>query len=134
MSTTGSDTYKNQAIATMTSEELMFVLFDELVKHLMRAEIALKKENWQMLEDSAQRSINIIQYLNNTLDRQYSISAELSRLYEYFTYELRRVMIGRRLEPLTHVKEMILDLRETYREAQKNVHEKNMGKALEQIG
>jgi len=118
------DLYKAQAISTMTSEELMFLLFDELVKRLMRAELALEKKNYQLFEEQAQRSIDIIRYFDSTLDRQYPISLELSRLYEYFTYELGRSKIGRRAEPLIHVKAMIVDLRDTYRQAAKKVSER----------
>ena len=44
----------------------------------------------------------------------------MTQLYEYFTYELGRVKIGRRNDPLTHVKSMVNELREAFREAQKN--------------
>ncbi len=118
----GIDLYKAQAISTMTSDELMFLLFDELVKRLMRAELALEKKNFTFFEESTQRAIDIIRYFDFSLDRQYPISRELSRLYEYFTYELGRAKIGRHMEPLRRVKVMIIDLRSTFREAQKNVN------------
>lgn len=47
-------------------------------------------------------------------------SGNLTQLYEYFTYELGRVKIGRRSDPLTHVESMVRELREAFREAQKN--------------
>lgn len=118
----GIDLYKAQAISTMTPDELMFLLFDELVKRLMRAELALEKKDFALFEESTQRAIDIIRYLDSSLDRQYPISHEMSRLYEYFTYELGRVKIGRHMEPLRRVKAMIIDLRSTFREAQENVN------------
>ena len=63
---------------------------------------------------------DIIQYLDDTLDRKYPISGNLTQLYEYFTYELGRVKIGRRGEPLTHVKSMAGELRDAFREAQRS--------------
>jgi len=117
----GIDLYKAQAISTMTPDELMFLLFDELVKRLMRAELALEKKDFGLFEGSTQRAIDIIRYLDSSLDRQYPISGELSRLYEYFTYELGRVKLGRHAEPLSRIKAMIVDLRGTFREAQKNI-------------
>ena len=62
----------------------------------------------------------IIQYLDDTLDRQYPISKNLAQLYEYFTYELGRVKIGRRKDLLEHVKSMIEELRDAFRQAQKS--------------
>jgi len=116
----GFQQYKEQSINTMTQGELLLLLYDELVKRLTQAELALSKENWPVFEASVQRGIDIIDYLDQTLDKRYPISANLTQLYEYFTYELGRVKIGRRNDPLTHVKSMVNELREAFREAQKN--------------
>ena len=116
----GFQQYKEQSINTMTQGELLLLLYDELVKRLTQAELALGKENWPLFEASGQRGIDIINYLDQTLDKRYPISANLTQLYEYFTYELGRVKIGRRNDPLTHVKSMVNELREAFREAQKN--------------
>ena len=116
----GYQQYKQQSINSMTAGELLLLLYDELVKRLTQAELALSKENWPVFEASVQRGIDIIDYLDQTLDKQYPISANLTQLYEYFTYELGRVKIGRRNDPLNHVKSMVNELRDAFREAQKN--------------
>ena len=116
----GFQQYKEQSINTMTQGELLLLLYDELVKRLTQAELALSNENWPVFEASVQRGIDIIDYLDQTLDKQYPISANLTQLYEYFTYELGRVKIGRRNDPLNHVKSMVNELRDAFREAQKN--------------
>jgi flagellar protein FliS len=116
----GFQQYKEQSVNTMTQEELMFLLYDELVKRLTQAELARDKENYPIFESSVQRSMDILQYLRDTLDRKYPISGNLDSLYEYFIYELGRVKVGRRKEPLTHIKSMVIELRDVFREAQKN--------------
>lgn len=116
----GYQQYKEQSINTMTQGELLLLLYDELVKRLTQAEIALDQGNFPLFEDLVQRGIEIVQYLDDTLDRKYEVGRDLSRLYEYFTYELGRVKIGRHKEPLTHVKSMANELREAFREAQKS--------------
>ena len=107
-------------INTMTQGELLLLLYDELIKRLTQAELALDKQVFAVHEEAVQRGINIVTYLNDTLDHSYPISAELARLYEYFIYELGRAKIGRRKEPLTHVKEKADELREAFRIAQKS--------------
>ena len=116
----GFQQYKEQSVNTMTQGELLLLLYDELVKRLTQAELLLDKENWPVFEASVQRGIDIINYLDETLDRQYPISGNLTRLYEYFTYELGRVKIGWRKDLLVHVKSMVSELRDAFREAQKN--------------
>ncbi len=120
MESKGFHQYKEQSINTMTQGELLLLLYDELVKHLTRADLALDKENYELLEASVEHSLDIIHYLEDTLDMQYEISANLSRLYEYFCYELSRVKLGRNKTELTRVKGMVSELRDSFRTAQKD--------------
>ena len=117
MYTKGFQQYKEQAIDTMTPGELLLTLYDELVKRLTRAELALDNNDYTLLEDAVNRSVDIIHYLSDTLDRSYPISAELARLYEFFCYELVRIKIGRNRTELERVKRMVGELRDAFRTA-----------------
>lgn len=117
MYTKGFQHYKEQSIDTMTPAELLLTLYDELVKRLTRAELALGQNQFELFEQSVDRSADIIRYLNDTLDRQYPISSNLARLYEYFDYELIRVKIGRNQTELERVKRMVSELRDSFRTA-----------------
>lgn len=116
----GYQQYKGQAVNTMTQSELLLLLYDELVKRLTRAELAMGKEEYPLFEASVDRSMDIIRYLDDSLDRQYPISGDLSRLYEFFCYELNRVKAGRNQTELERVKTMVSELRDTFRVAQKS--------------
>lgn len=120
MNMKGYQTYKDQTVSTMTQGELLLVLYDELVKRLTRALLALDKEDYETFEASVIRSVEIINYLDDTLDMQYPISANLTKLYEYFTYELQRVRAGRNRTELERVRTMAGELRDSFREAQRN--------------
>lgn len=117
MYTKGFQQYKEQSIDTMTPGELLLTLYDELVKRLTRAELALDQQQFELFEQSVDRSADIIRYLDSTLDRQYPISANLAQLYEYFDYELIRVKIGRNKTELERVKRMVSELRDSFRTA-----------------
>lgn len=116
----GYQQYKAQSINTMTQGELLLLLYDELYKRLAQAELMLDQQNYPVYEASIERAVAIVEYLDATLDRQYPISKNLTQLYEYFTYELGRAKIGRRKEVLSHVKSMIGELRDAFRQAQKS--------------
>ena len=116
----GYQQYKEQSVNTMTQGELLLLLYDELYKRLAQAELMLDQENYPVYEASVERAVAIIDYLDSTLDRQYPISGNLAQLYEYFTYELGRAKIGRRKEVLSHVKSMVGELRDAFRQAQKS--------------
>ena len=115
----GYQGYKEQGINDMSPGELLLLLYDELVKRLLRAELALGKEDYILFEASVDRSLDIVRYLDDTLDMQYPISRNLNRLYDYFSYELNRVKAGRNKTELDRVKTMAGELRDTFREARK---------------
>ena len=115
----GYQGYKEQGINDMTPGELLLLLYDELVKRLVRADLALGKKDYHLFEASIDRSLDIIRYLDDTLDMQYPISRNLNRLYDYFGYELNRVKAGRNKTELDRVKTMVGELRDSFREAHK---------------
>ena len=119
----GYQHYREDALSTMTPGELLLV-YDELVKRLTQAELALDKEDYTVFESAVDRSVDVVHYLDDTLDRQYPISAQLTRLYEYFCYELSRVKSGRNKTELERVKRMACELRESFRTAEKNATER----------
>ena len=55
----------------MSQGELLLLLYDELVKRLLRAGLALDKADYGLFEASVDRSLDIIRYLDDTLDMQY---------------------------------------------------------------
>ncbi|HJB21146.1 MAG TPA: flagellar protein FliS [Candidatus Fournierella merdavium] len=120
----GYQHYREDALSTMTPGELLLLVYDELVKRLTQAELALDKEDYTVFESAVDRSVDVVHYLDDTLDRQYPISAQLTRLYEYFCYELSRVKSGRNKTELERVKRMACELRESFRTAEKNATER----------
>ena len=97
----GFQHYKEQSVNTMTQGELLLLLYDELYKRLSQAELMLDQQDYPVYEASIERAVAIIDYLD-------------------FTYELGRAKIGRRKEVLTHVKSMVGELRDAFRQAQKS--------------
>lgn len=127
----GYQGYKEQGINDMTPGELLMLLYDELVKRLLRAGLALDKKDYALFEASVDRSLDIIRYLDDTLDVQYPISRNLNRLYDYFSYELNRVKAGRNKTELDRVKTMVGELRDSFREAQKTAMQEAVVAAAE---
>ena len=116
----GYQQYKQQSVNSMTPGELLLLLYDELVKRATMASIALDKADYPTFEAAIDRCTDIINYLDETLDRQYPISHDLTRLYEYFTYQLGRIRIGRNKKELEQLRPMLAELRDAFRAAEKN--------------
>lgn len=118
MDTKGYQQYKQQSINSMTPGELLMLLYDELVKRSTLASLALDKADWPNFEAALDRCIDIVNYLDETLDRQYPISRDLSRMYDYFTYEMARIKIGRNKGELDRLRPMLADMRDAFRSAE----------------
>ncbi|MCI8385901.1 MAG: flagellar protein FliS [Acutalibacter sp.] len=123
--------YKEQSVNTMTPNELLLLLFDELMKNLLRCGLALDKQEYELMEASVDKAQDIIRYLDDTLDDQYPISRQLHKLYDFFGYQLGRVKFGRNKAVLDQVRPMIADLRDTFRQADRNVAEEAEKKLAE---
>ena len=120
MDARGYQQYKQQSINSMTPGELLLLLYDELIKRSTLASLALDKQDWPTFEGAMERCIDIVNYLDETLDRQYPISRDLSRMYEYFTYQMGRIKIGRNRRELERLRPMLADMRDAFRDAEKN--------------
>ena len=120
MDARGYQNYKQQSINSMTSGELLLLLYDELVKRSTLASIALDKQDWPVFETALDRCTDIVNYLDETLDPQYPISRDLARMYDYFTYELGRIKVGRNKSELERLRPMLAEMRDAFRAAEKN--------------
>ena len=116
----GYQQYKQQSVGSMTPGELLLLLYDELVKRATMASIALEKGEFDAFEAAVDRCTDIVNYLDDTLDRQYPISQDLSRMYEYFTYQLGRIKIGRNKKELEQLRPLLADMRDAFHAAEKN--------------
>lgn len=119
MNANGYQQYKTQAVNTMTASEMLLLLFDELVKRLTRAELALEVNDDPLFDQSVTRARDIVQYLRATLDRSYDISRELNAMYDFFIYELGRISAGRDPKVIKELKHLVEELRDAFREASK---------------
>ena len=115
----GYQQYKMQSVNTMTHSEMLLLLYDELIKRLTRAQIALGDKNYDLFDRSVQRSRDIVHYLDQTLNMEYQISYELRRMYEFFLFELSRLQAGRNPAVVDELKPLVADLREAFKEASK---------------
>lgn len=115
----GYEQYKMQSVNTMTRSEMLLLLYDELIKRLTRAQIALGDKNYDLFEKSVQRSRDIVHYLDQTLNMEYQISYELRRMYEFFLFELCRLQAGRNPAVVDELKPLVADLRDAFKEASK---------------
>lgn len=127
----GYQQYKQQSVDTMTSGEMLILLFDGAIKNITAADFALQREDYKAFDIAVEKTEKIIRYLSDTLNMKYDISRDLRRLYEYFLYLLSRLRAGRKPEIIAELKGHLVDLRDTFKEADRiaaNQHKEAMAK------
>lgn len=111
--------YKEDSLMTMTSSEILILLYDELLKRIKASEIFLEKQNFDEFEKNIIRSEEIIDYLKQTLDFNYSISNELYRMYDFFMVQINRGKASRKMEHITPLFPLVKELRDAFAQAAK---------------
>ena len=129
MDARGLQQYKAQSLNTMTQQELLLLLLDELVKRMLRGDLALEQQDYPLFEASMDRCIDIVRYLDDTLIKKYEVSRDLHRMYEFFCYDFNRVKLGRNKTELDRLRPMIIDLRDTFRSADRKAAAERAGGA-----
>jgi flagellar protein FliS len=119
MNIAGYDQYKENSIYTASPEELTLMLYNGLVKFIMKAQYALSKKDMQAAHDNIIKSQNIVQEFMATLDKSYEVSTNLLLMYDYMNRRLVEANIHKSTEILSEVLGFAKELRDTWEQAMK---------------
>ena len=117
--------YKEDAVFSMSPVELLILLYDECMKDLRKAHMALEDGDMTMFEEYIRKSLKIIRYLIQTLDMSIPVSKDLRRLYDYIIYDLSKVRAaGKRMsDEIPKLIEIIQNLRDGFDGASQKVQD-----------
>ena len=121
--------YKENSIFTASPEELTLMLYNGLVKFIMRGIDSIEKKNIQEANTNIIKAQNIVSEFMNTLDMNYEISGSLSSIYDYMLGRLIDANVSKDKDILEEVLGFAKVLRDTWEQAMKI--SKKQGKKLE---
>ncbi len=111
--------YKNNAINTGRPEDLTLMLYNGLVKFIMKAQSEIEEKKFEKANNSVIRAQDIIREFQATLDMKYEISHSLMLLYDYMYRRLLDANIKKNIEILEEVLGFAKELRDTWAQAMK---------------
>ena len=128
--------YLEQSIMQMSQGELLVLTFDEAIKNLKKANLALEDKNYEKFEEAVQKTNRVVRYLHQTLDMEQPISRDLARLYDFVTFDSGLVQAGRerRQEELPKLVAIMSDLRDGFLGASKIAKSTHMPKEAKVVG
>ena len=128
--------YLEQSIMQMSQGELLVLTFDEAIKSLKKANLALEDKNYEKFEEALKKANKVIRYLHQTLDMEQPLSRDLARLYDFITFDLGLIQAGkeRRKDELPKLVDILKDLRDGFYGASKKVVDTHMPKEARVVG
>lgn len=117
--------YQEQSVATMTQGEMLNLLYETCSKRLNAGVMYIEEKRYDLANENLQKAQRIITYLNNTLDRKYEISQNLSSLYDYFNQQIIKGNIHKDIAVIKEIIPMIDDLGKTFKQAEKLARQQN---------
>ncbi len=112
--------YKQQSVMTMTSTEMLTMLYDGILKELYLVNKAFEVKNYTEINRGLQKIQRILSHLKTTLNMNYDIAKNLMSLYDYFSWIVTQANLKKDPAKLDEVAEMVAELRESYIQADKN--------------
>lgn len=116
---TGYDQYKENSVYTAQPEELTLMLYNGLVKFIMKAQYAISKNDIEKAHENIIKAQNIVLEFMSTLDRKYEISESLMLLYDYMNRRLIEANLHKDTDILSEVLGLSKQLRDTWEQAMK---------------
>jgi len=111
--------YKENSIFTSNPEDLTLMLYNGLIKFIMKAQQALDEKALDKTNNCIIRAQDIIIEFQATLDKKYDIAKSLDLIYDYMYRRLVEANISKDRGILEEVLNMAKELRDTWAEAMK---------------
>lgn len=111
--------YQNQSVNTATKEELTLMLYNGCIKFMNMAEVAIDEKKIEWRNTNIQKAQAIVTELSITLNMDIEISKNLYALYDFVYQRLLDANIKNDKIALAEAKQIIVELRDTWKEAMK---------------
>lgn len=111
--------YSRDKVLTASPIELIIMLYDEAIKQLKLAEIAIEDKKYDKANNSLQKVLAIIDELVKCLDLSIQIGRDLLDIYEFVCKSVIAINAKKEKESIPPIIEILNNLREAWIEAKK---------------
>lgn len=109
--------YKKTSVETISPGRLLIMLFDGAISSVQKAIEDIDSQRVGEAHKNMVKAQDIILELRNTLNMDYSLSAQLWELYDYLYRELVEANIHKDRLALENILPFLSELRQTWQEA-----------------
>ncbi|WP_152396375.1 flagellar export chaperone FliS [Paenibacillus guangzhouensis] len=119
------DTYLRMQVQTAAPWELTTLLFNGCIKFMKQTKDAISRQDYELKNTFIKKSVDILDELVITLDRNYEISNQLESLYAYMKERLFQANMSGNADYIDECITLMTDLRDTWVQAMKQLHAKS---------
>ena len=112
-----AQTYQSNQVTTATPADLTLMLYNGALKFIKQTKLAIEEQNIVKAHEASLKVQNILYELMSTLNKEYTISKEFSRLYEYMLQRTIEANMRKDLEVLNEVEDLFMQFRDVWKEA-----------------
>ncbi|MCY7485253.1 flagellar export chaperone FliS [Paenibacillus alvei] len=109
--------YLKVQVETASPGELTLLLYQEMVKSLLRAKQLYSQHQYAEMNDSLHKVRSILNELIVTLNTDYDIAKDLANLYMFYNQHIAQFIISRDVKMLDDVLEFAKGMVETWKQA-----------------
>lgn len=113
--------YRQQSVKTMTTGDMLRMLYDEMLKRIGLAIEAIKSKDIAATNENLKKAQEITNHLISSLDMKYEISENLRSLYDFFNRTLIKANVEKNAEGLEELIPLVTQLRDAYVQADRSV-------------
>ena len=117
--------YKEQSISTLAPGELLVKLFDESIKQMNLAKMAIQNNpDLSVANDCLNKALTIIYTLTTSLDMRFPIANDLRNMYIFIVKQIHTANMKKDVDVIEETLPLIKDLRDSFDQADK-INRKN---------
>lgn len=109
--------YLRVQVETASPGELTLLLYQELVKSLLRAKQCYSQNEYEEMGKFLHKSRAIMSELTVTLNKEYEIANSLHQLYTFYSNHLAQFIVSKDEQILDDVIEFARDMADTWKKA-----------------
>ncbi|HZG87406.1 flagellar export chaperone FliS [Paenibacillus sp.] len=111
--------YLEMTVQTANRGQLLILLYDGAIRFCKLAIEAIKERKLMDAHENLMKVQDIIHEFEITLDKNSPLANDLLRLYDYFLVRLREANMKKAAEPAEEVLGYLIELKQTWTEANK---------------
>ncbi|WP_400162327.1 flagellar export chaperone FliS [Brevibacillus sp. TJ4] len=112
-----AQTYQTNQVTTAAPSELTLMLYNGAIKFVKQAKQSVSEKNYAKSHEACIKVQQILYELLNSLNKDYPISKDFERMYDYMLRRTVEANMRKDIAILDEVEDLFVQFRDTWKEA-----------------